>query len=140
MEINVTIVAPELVSAINTLACALDNWSRGVITSQATPVASAPAAAFAPVVPSPESVVETRAADSASAAKEKKIKPEDLRAALQPLKSLISRQLIAEFCGKAPEERPKLSDVPAEKHAELVAEANRLAQQPENLKPAAAND
>ncbi|MDT8900044.1 hypothetical protein [Anaeroselena agilis] len=78
------------------------------------------------------------APDPTPATKEKKITHEDLRDAMQPLKREISLQLVAEFSGKTPEEKPKLSDVPAEKHAELLAEARRLAQLPENVKQAIA--
>lgn len=77
-------------------------------------------------------------ADPAPAAKEKKISLEDLRGAMQPLKREVSLQLVAEFSGKAPEEKSKLSDVPDEKRAELLAEARRLTQLPENVKQAIA--
>lgn len=76
-------------------------------------------------------------ADPAPPASEKMISHEDLRDAMQLLKSAVSRQLIAEFSGKAPEERPKLSDVPADKHSALLAEAKRLSQVPENVKQGA---
>ncbi len=54
------------------------------------------------------------------------------------LRGTVARQLVAEFSGNALE--PKLSDVPAEKHAELVAEVQRLAQLPENVKQGATNE
>jgi hypothetical protein len=90
----------------------------------------------------PEPIAETQdaasapAADTTTPAKEKpaQITREDLRDAMQSLKASITRQLVAEFSGKAPEERPRLSDVPAEKYADIMAEAKRLSQLPENLK------
>ncbi len=99
-------------------------------------VAADPALAADPV--EPPAADPAPAPAPAPAAKEKKITHEDLREAMQPLKREVSLQLVAEFSGKAPEEKPKLSDVPAEKHAELLAEAQRLSQLPENVKQAIA--
>lgn len=96
----------------------------------------------------PEPVAETQdaapapVADPTPPAKEKpaKITQEDLRDAMQSLKASISRQLVAEFSGKALEERPRLSDVPAEKYADMMAEAKRLSQLPENIKQEKTDD
>lgn len=101
-------------------------------------MAADPAPTAAPVEPLTADPEPATAPDPAPVTKEKKITHEDLRDAMQPLKREISLQLVAEFSGKTPEEKPKLSDVPAEKHAELLAEAKRLAQLPENVKQAIA--
>ncbi|MDR3565543.1 MAG: hypothetical protein P4N59_29465 [Negativicutes bacterium] len=91
---------------------------------QPEPVAETPDAAPVPAV------------DPTPPAKEKptQIARDDLRDAMQTLKTLITRQLVAEFSGKALEERPRLSDVPTEKYADMMTEAKRLSQLPENIK------
>lgn len=88
----------------------------------------------------PKSVAETQDAAPVPAAEEVKITHEDLRDAMQSLKASVSRRLVAEFSGKAPEDRPRLSDVPPEKYAGMMAEAKRLSQLPENIKQEKTDD
>jgi hypothetical protein len=98
-----------------------------VDTEETAPIAAAPVA----------ETQEVPAADPESATG-KTYTQEELRKAIQVLRGTVARQLVAEFSGNALE--PKLSDVPAEKHAELVAEVQRLAQLPENVKQGATNE
>jgi hypothetical protein len=112
------------------------------------------AAAEQPTAPEPAKPAKSRKATDSKPAEESVADPAtdqapaaaktysqvELREAVQPLRGAVVRQLVAALCGKSVDGKLKLTDIPAEKHAEFMAEVQRLAQLPENVKQGATNE